>query len=344
MAQSSAGNRTMPVTTLPAPPFHLSRRGLLAAAAGIALPKAQALAQDNWPSRPIRFVNPGPAGGAGDVLARLLADRLSIRLGQPVVVEDRPGAGTNIGMTNVARSAPDGYTVGVGNIASNAVNKWLYKNLPFDPERDFLPVSLMALVPNLMVVSPSLPATTVTEFVAYAKKNPGRINYGSVGAGSSQHLAGAQFALTTGIEMQHIPYTSSGQLNTDMLEGRVQVLFQSISAISEMAKSGRMRPLAVTGSERQPAFPEVPTLQQAGVDITSTGWFGMVTPAGVPEPILERLNREVVASLNEPELRARYIELGAVPRPGTREEFGRHMASESARWRDVVKATGATVD
>lgn len=334
----------MPADNRPGPAFHLSRRGLLTAAAGSMLPIAAARAQDNWPSRPIRFVNPGPAGGAGDVLARLLGDRLGTRLGATVVIEDRPGAGTNIGMTNVARSAPDGYTVGLGNIASNAVNKWLYKNLPFDPEKDFAPVSLMALVPNLMVVSPVLPVTTVAEFIEYAKKNPGRINYGSVGAGSSQHLAGAQFGLTTGVEMQHIPYTSSGQLNTDMLEGRVQVLFQSVSAVSEMAKSGRMRALAITGTERSPAFPEVPTLQQAGVDITSTGWFGMVTPAGVPEPILARLNKEVVACLDEPGLRTRYIELGAIPRSSTREAFAAHMASETARWRDVVKATGASAD
>ncbi|MBO1080142.1 Bug family tripartite tricarboxylate transporter substrate binding protein [Roseomonas haemaphysalidis] len=334
----------MPSDNSRVPGFRVSRRSLLAATAVGALPIRAARAQDNWPSRTIRFVNPGPAGGAGDVLARLLGDRLGVRLGQTVVIEDRPGAGTNIGMTNVARSAPDGYTVGLGNIASNAVNKWLYKSLPFDPDKDFAPVSLMALVPNLMVVSPTLPATTVAEFIAYAKKNPGRINYGSVGAGSSQHLAGAQFGLTTGIEMQHIPYTSSGQLNTDMLEGRVQVLFQSVSAVSEMAKSGRMRPLAITGTERSPSFPEVPTLQQAGVDITSTGWFGMVTPAGVPEPILARLNKEVVACLEEPTLRARYIELGAIPRPSTREAFAAHMASETARWRDVVRATGASVD
>jgi tripartite-type tricarboxylate transporter receptor subunit TctC len=334
----------MPRTTPPASASRLPRRGLLAVAAGIAMPQAQASAQDRWPSRPIRFVNPGPAGGAGDVLSRLLSERLSIRLGQPVVVDDRPGAGTNIGMTNVARSAPDGYNVGLGSIASNAVNKWLYKSLPFDPEKDFAPVSMMALVPNLMVVPPSLPARTVAEFIAYARKHPGQANFGSVGAGSSQHLVGAQFAMTTGIEMHHIPYTASGQLNTDMLEGRVQVLFQSISAVSEMAKSGRMRPLAVTGTERQPAFPDVPTLQEAGVDVTATGWFGMVTPAGVPEPILERLNQEVVACLNEPELRARYIALGAVPKPSTRAEFARHMASETARWRDVVKATGASAE
>jgi tripartite-type tricarboxylate transporter receptor subunit TctC len=275
----------MPIATVPASVLSFSRRSLLAAA-GMALPGARASAQDSWPSRPIRFVNPGPAGGAGDVLARLLGERLGLRLGQPVVIEDRPGAGTNIGMSNVARSAPDGYTVGLGSIASNAVNKWLYRNLPFDPEKDFLPV------------------TTVAEFLDYARKHSGGINDGSVGAGSSQHLVGAQFALTTGIEMQHVPYNASGQLNTDMMEGRVQVLFQSISAVSEMAKSGRMPPLAVTGTERQPAFPELPTLREARVDVTATGWFGMVTPAGVPEPVLERLNREVVACLNEPALRA----------------------------------------
>ena len=224
------------------------------------------------------------------------------------------------------------------------MNRWLYRSLPFDPERDFAPVSLIALVPNLMVVSPGLPVRTVAEFIAYAKAHPGEVNYGSVGAGSSQHLAGAQFGLATGVAMQHIPYNNSGQLNTDMIEGRVQVLFQSVSAVAEMARSGRMRPLAVTGTDRQDAFPEVPTLREAGVDITSTGWFGVVTPSGVAEPILERLNRETVAALEDPAMRARITALGAVPRPGTREAFARFMAEETAKWRGVVQATGATAD
>ncbi|TPG60462.1 tripartite tricarboxylate transporter substrate binding protein [Roseomonas nepalensis] len=330
--------------TLPLP----RRRNLLAAAGALALPGAVvpggARAQDGWPSRTIRFIATGPAGGAGDVLSRLLCERLTARLGQSVVVENRPGAGTNIGMAAIARSAPDGYTIGLASIASNAVNRWLYKSLPFDPEKDVVPVSLIALTPNLMVVSPSLPVRDVAEFIAYAKAHPRELNYGSVGAGSSQHLAGAQFALANGLQMQHVPYNNSGQLNSDMIEGRVQVLFQSVSAVAEMARSGRMRPLAVTGTERQAAFPEVPTLREAGVDITSMGWFGIVAPAGVPEPVLDRLNRETVAALGEPDLRQRIIDLGSIPRPTTREEFGRWMAEESAKWRPVVEATGATAE
>ncbi|WP_198383922.1 tripartite tricarboxylate transporter substrate binding protein [Roseomonas sp. KE2513] len=321
----------------------LPRRHFLGAAALLAAPGI-ARAQGDWPSRPIRFIATGPAGGAGDVISRLVCERLTARLGQAVVVENRPGAGTNIGMAAIARSTPDGYTIGLASIASNAVNRWLYKSLPFDPEKDVVPVSLMALTPNLMVVSPSLPVRNAAEFIAYAKSHPGSLNYGSVGSGSSQHLAGAQFALANGLDMQHVPYNNSGQLNTDMMEGRVQVLFQSVSAVAEMARSGRMRPLAVTGTERLDAFPEVPTLREAGVDITSMGWFGIVAPTGVPEPILEKLNAETVAVLGEPDLRRRIAELGSIPRPMTRAEFGRWMADETAKWRPVVQATGATAD
>ena len=323
--------------------FPMSRRNLLAAAALLAIPSGSH-AQGGWPARPIRFIATGPARGAGDVLARMLCERLSVRLGQPVVVENRPGAGTNIGMAAIARSTPDGYAIGLASIASNAVNRWLYKSLPFDPDKDVAPVSLIALTPNLMVVPPSLPVATVAEFIAYAKARPGAVNYGSVGAGSSQHLAGAQFALANGLQMQHIPYNNSGQLNTDMMEGRVQVLFQSVSAVAEMARSGRMRPLAVTGAERLDAFPDVPTLREAGLDITSTGWFGVVAPAGVPAPVLDQLNRETVAALNEPELRQRILGLGSIPRPTTREAFGQWMAEETAKWRPVVQATGVTAD
>ncbi len=314
----------------------------LAALGGLAAPRT--LRAQSYPTRPIRFIVPGPASGAADVLGRIVCDKLGPRLGQPVVVENRPGAATNIGMTALAQSAPDGYTLGMGSIASNAVNKWIYRSLPFNPERDFTPITLIALVPNIMVVSPSLPVTSVKEFVDYAKKNPGQLNYGSVGAGSSQHLAGVQFNLATGADMLHIPYSNSGQLNGDLIEGRVQVLFQSVSAVAEMAKAGRMRALAVTGTERLPAFPEVPTLQEAGFDIVSTGWFGAVAPAGTPEPILERLNAETVALIREPEVTQRIIGLGSVPRPGSRADFAAWMAQETDRWGKVTKAAGVTVD
>ncbi|WP_270938867.1 Bug family tripartite tricarboxylate transporter substrate binding protein, partial [Falsiroseomonas oryzae] len=305
-----------------------------------------ALAQGtgDWPNRAVRWVNPGPAGGAGDVLSRLVADRLSARLGQPFVVDNRPGAGTNIGMAIVARAAPDGYTVGLASIAANAANKWLYRSLPFDPERDFAAVGMIALVPNIVVIPPAVPAQTLPQFIAWARAQNRPINFGSVGAGSSQHLAGSQFQVITGLPMQHLPYTNSGQMNTDLIEGRIDMLFQSISAVTQLAQAGRMRPIAVSGAERVPAFPDLPTMREQGVDIVSTGWFGLCTPAGVPEPILARLEAELNAIIEEPELRQRIVAGGSVPRRMGREDFARFMAEESARWRVVIQAVGATAE
>lgn len=299
-----------------------------------------------WPGRaPIRFIVPGPAGGAGDVTARLVMERVGARLGQQIIVENRPGAGTNIGMALVARAAPDGQVLGLASIASHAVNRTLYRSLPFDPVADFAPVSLMALVPNLMVIPPGLPVTNLAEFIAFARARPGQMNFGSVGAGSSQHLAGAQFAQATGIELTHIPYNAGGQMNTDLIENRIQVLFQSVSAVAELARSGRVRAIAATGMERIAAFPDVPTLREAGVDIVSTGWFGVVAPAQTPAAILERLHAEVTAALAEPELAARLIHGGSLPRPSaSRADFARFMAEETARWAPVVRASGASVD
>jgi tripartite-type tricarboxylate transporter receptor subunit TctC len=324
---------------LPPPP---RRALLLGLAATLARP---ALAQTgDWPNRPIRWVNPGPAGGAGDVLSRLVGDRLSARLGQPVVVDNRPGAGTNIGMAIVARAAPDGYTVGLASIAANAANKWLYRNMPFDPERDFAAVGMIALVPNIVVIPPAVPAQTLQQFIAWARAQNRPINFGSVGAGSSQHLAGSQFQVITGLPMQHLPYQNSGQMNTDLIEGRIDMLFQSISAVTQMAQAGRMRPIAVSGAERVAAFPDLPTMREQGVDIVSTGWFGLCTPAGVPEPVLARLETELLAIVEEPELRTRIATGGSISRRMGREEFARFMSDESARWREVIRAVGATAE
>lgn len=327
-----------------------NRRSLLLglAATGLARPAfaqtGAAAGTGDWPNRPIRWVNPGPAGGAGDVLSRLVGDRLSARLGQPVVVDNRPGAGTNIGMALVARAAPDGYTVGLASIAANAANKWLYRSLPFDPDRDFAAVGMIALVPNIVVIPPAVPAQTLQQFIAWARAQNRPINFGSVGAGSSQHLAGSQFQMITGLRLQHLPYTNSGQMNTDLMEGRIDMLFQSISAVTQLAQAGRMRPIAVSGAERVAAFPELPTMREQGVEIVSTGWFGLCTPAGVPEPILARLETELAAVMEEPELRQRIVTGGAVPRRMGRAEFARFMAEESERWRVVIQAVGATAD
>jgi tripartite-type tricarboxylate transporter receptor subunit TctC len=278
------------------------------------------------------------------VLSRLVGDRLGARLGQPVVVDNRPGAGTNIGMAIVARAAPDGYTVGLASIAANAANKWLYRSLPFDPDRDFAAVGMIALVPNIVVIPPSVPARTLPDFIAWARAQGRPINFGSVGAGSSQHLAGSQFQVITGLPMQHLPYTNGGQMNTDLIEGRIDMLFQSISAVTQLAQAGRMRPVAVSGAERVPAFPDLPTMREQGVEIVSTGWFGLCTPAGVPEPILARLEAELAAIIEEPELRSRIVTGGAVPRRMGRQDFARFMGEESERWRVVVQAVGATAD
>jgi tripartite-type tricarboxylate transporter receptor subunit TctC len=321
----------------------LPRRAALGLAAAMLARPALAQTGD-YPNRPIRWINPGPAGGAGDVLSRLTGDKMSARLGQPVVVDNRPGAGTNIGMTAVARAAPDGYTVGLASIAANAANKWLYRNMPFDPEKDFAAVGMIALVPNIVVIPPSVPATTLQQFIAWARAQNRPINFGSVGAGSSQHLAGSQFQIITGLPMQHLPYTNSGQMNTDLIEGRIDMLFQSISAVTQMAQTGRMRPIAVSGAERVSAFPDLPTMRQQGVDIVSTGWFGLCTPAGVPEPILARLEADLMASIDDPELRARITAGGSIPRKMGRVEFARFMQEESDRWKVVIQAVGATAD
>ncbi|MBR0672301.1 Bug family tripartite tricarboxylate transporter substrate binding protein [Neoroseomonas soli] len=315
------------------------RRALLGAPV-LALP-AVARAQPAWPDRPVRWINPGPAGGAGDVLSRLVADRVSARIGQPVVVENRPGAGTNIGMTAVARSAPDGYTVGLASIASNAANRWLYANMPFDAEKDFAAVGLIALVPNIVVVPPQNPPRTLQDFIAWAKALGRPLNFGSVGIGSSQHLAAAQFGRITGIEIIHAPYNQAGQMNTDLIEGRLDVLFQSISAVAAMAQGGRMRPIAVSGPDRVPAFPDLPTMREQGVDVTTTGWFGLVTPAGVPEPILARLDEVLAACLDEPALRDRIGAGGSIPRVMRRADFARFMSEESERVGAIIRATGA---
>ena len=317
----------------------IRRRALLAAPA-LALPMA-AGAQAPWPDRPIRWINPGPAGGAGDVLSRLVGDRLSARLGQPVVVENRPGAGTNIGMTAVARSAPDGYTIGLASIASHAANRWLHANMPFDPEKDFAAVGMIALVPNIVVVPPQNPPRDLQGFIAWAKALGRPLNFGSVGIGSSQHLAAAQFGQITGIEIIHAPYNQAGQMNTDLIEGRLDVLFQSISAVAAMAQGGRMRPIAVSGPDRVPAFPDLPTMREQGVDVTTTGWFGLATPAGVPEPILARLDEALAASMEEPELRGRISAGGSVPRMMRRAEFAQFMREQSDKMGQIIRATGA---
>jgi tripartite-type tricarboxylate transporter receptor subunit TctC len=321
----------------------LPRRMVLAAAGGAALPSA-ARAQE-WPAgRPIRFIVPAGPAGAADVLARVVAEPMASRLPGQIVIENRPGATTNIGMHMVARAAPDGFTIGLGNIAANAVNRWLFRTMPFDGQRDFTPIGLIAIVPNLIVIPASLPPNTLQEFIAWARARNEDLAFGSIGAGSSQHLAGAQFGLATGIRMNHIPYTQSGQMNVDLMENRLTILFQSSSSVAGLVRDGRMKAIAVTGTDRLTAFPEVPTMREQGLDIVSMGWFGIVAPANLPAPIADRLNAALNETLGDATVHSRITGVGAVPRPTTRAQFAAWMAEESERWRPVVEATGARLD
>jgi tripartite-type tricarboxylate transporter receptor subunit TctC len=312
--------------------------------AALLIAALQPAAAETWPARPIRFIATGPAGGAGDVIARIVMERVARGLGVAVVVENRPGAGTNIGAAAVARAAPDGYTIGLASLASNAVNVSLYQSLPFDPAKDFEAVGLMALVPNLMIVPNRLAARNVQEFVALCRAAPQGFRYGSIGAGSSQHLAGLRFAIDTGCQLDHISYTNVGALNGDVINGRLEVAFPSISSAIELARAGQLRALAVSSPERLAAMPSAPTLLEVGIQLTSGGWFGVMAPAGTPAPILDRLAQEVSAALAEPDLAARIVATGGTPRDISRAAFAAFMAEETATWREVVRRSGATVD
>lgn len=315
----------------------------IAVAALLSPGMASAQAAEAWPGRPIRLIVPNRVGSAGDTVARLLAEGLGLRLGQDVVVENRPGAGGGIGMAAVARAAPDGLTLGLGSAASLAANRWLYSGLSYDPERDFTPVRLVALLPTLMLVAPGLPVQDVAGFIRFAKSQPGPVRYGSAGAGSVQHLAGAHFGLAAGMAMRHLASASPEAPDAPLVAGRVQVLFRSVAASAGLVRAGRLRALAVTGTERQPGFPDVPTLFESGIDITRTDWFGLVAPAGVPGPVLDRLDREVAAVLQDPGLRSRMAAGGTVPCTGSRQGLAGWMVQEAAHWREVVRTTGASL-
>ena len=319
----------------------IRRRAVLAAPAFVAQP---ARAQDPFPARPLRLIVPYPPGGASDFVGRVVGERMARDLGQPVVVENRPGAGGNLGTEIGLRAPPDGHTITLGAIGTLAVNRFLFRSLPYDPDRDAAPISLLALVPNLMVVPPSLPVASVAEFVAWAKPRGGAVNFVSIGNGTSQHLAGVQFNMLTGTEMQHVPYRDPAQVNTDLMEGRVQVLFQSISGVAELARAGRMKPLAVTGEDRVPAFAALPTLREAGVDVTTVGWFGLVAPTATPTPALARLEQAAMAAVRDPAVAARIVETGSIPRAEGAAAFARFIAAETARLQAIVKASGAVAD
>jgi len=313
----------------------LGRRAALVAL--IALGPSLVHAADPWPSRPIRLIVPFTPGGSTDILGRAIAAKLSESLGQPVVVENKPGAGGSIGATEAARSAGDGYTLLMGHIGTLAINPSLYPNLPYDPRKSFVPVALVARVPNVLVVNPQVPAKDVAALIALAKAKPGELRYASGGNGSAAHLAMEYFKLRAGVDLTHIPYKGTAPAITDVLGGQVEVTMTGVPAVAAQVKAGKLRALGVSGAGAVAALPNVPTIAATIPDFDAIQWYGVVAPAGTPAPIVERLNADINRALASPELRARLETEGADAAPGTPAAFGTLINAEIARWKPVVE-------
>ncbi|MFC4273883.1 tripartite tricarboxylate transporter substrate binding protein [Achromobacter aloeverae] len=305
---------------------------------------AQSKAADNYPDHPIKIVVGYTPGGGNDVAARLLAKELASILHGNIVVENRPGAGTNIGAAYVARSAPDGYTLSLSSTAL-AVNKTLYRHLDYDAVKDFEPVALFAEAPNLLLINPKLPVKSVSEFIAYAKKHPGKLNFSSAGSGSTQHLSGELFKLKTGIEATHVPYKGSAPALTAVISGEADFSFINIPSSKQLIESGQIRALAITAAKRFPAVPDIPTMAEQGVTgMEVATWYSIVAPAGTPTPIIDKLNKAINQAMKEPELRQRFIDLGMAPMAESPAFFKKYLADEIERWRVIVQQSHASVD
>jgi len=312
----------------------------------LALPALPSVAfAQAWPSKPIKWIVPFAPGGTTDILARTVGDKLGAALGQPVIVENRPGAGGGVGADFVAKSPPDGYTLVGGTISTHAINASLYKSLPYDPVRDFVPITLIARLPNLLVINPNVPAKNVAELVALMKANPGKYTFASSGNGTSQHLSGELFKSIAGVDMQHVPYKGSPPALQDVVGGQVTMTFDNITTALPLAKAGNLRALAVTTAQRSAVAPEIPTMAEAGLAGYEIGsWQGVFAPAGTPPEIVRRLNTEIVRILKSPEIHDKLIALGAEPVGNSVDEFTAMVKSEVAKWGDVVKRSGARVD
>ena len=289
------------------------------------------------------MIVPYPAGGTTDIMARLVANYISEKLGQTFVIENKPGGGTNIGTQEVINAAPDGYTLLIPSPA-NAINATLYKQLPFDYLRDTVPVAGIARVPNVMEVNPEVPVKTVQEFIDYAKKNPGKLNMASSGNGSSIHLSGELFKAMTGVDMVHVPYKGSAPAITDLAGGQVQVMFDNLPSSISFIKAGRLRALGVTSAQAVPVLPGVPTVAETVPGFEASSWFGVAAPKGTPNEIVEKLNKEINAAIADPKIKMRIEDLGGIPFPGSAADFGKFVQAETDKWRPVVIKSGATVD
>lgn len=320
------------------------RYGFLGVALTFAYGFAHDVAAQAYPSRPIRFIVGFPPGGGSDILTRLFAQKLSESLAQQVVVDNRPGAGGNIGAEIAAKSAPDGYTIFMAS-GPHSIAPSLYKKLAYDLRKDFFPISLVARQQLCLVVHPSLPIGSVKEFVAFLKSRPGQVAYASAGNGGSNHLAAELFKTMAGVEMIHVPYKGTGPSIADVLSGQVPVTFGNLLPIMPHIKSGKLRPLAVTAIQRSPALPNVPTLAESGYPkYEAVNWFGILAPAGTPQEIIRRLNLEIVKTLNLQDVKDRYASLGAEPLSSTPQAARSFIENEIEKWAKVVKVSGARID
>jgi len=323
----------------------LARRSLLQlAASAAALPLAvRGAAADTYPSRPVRFIVPQAAASASDIVARLIGDFLSSRLGQQFAVDDRPGAGGNVATEAVVRSAPDGYTLLLCN-SQNAISPALYPNLSFNFIHDMAPVGQVESVPLVMEVHPSVPANTVPEFIAYAKAHPGKINMASAGVGGPQHLAGELFKAMTGLNIIHVPYRGSTPAITDLLAGQVQLMFDVTPTALPQIRAGKLRALAVTSTERIPSLPDTPPLAQFLPGYEAAGWIGVAAPAGTPAAIIDTLSKQLIAAVADEKIRTRFAELGAIPVSRQPAEFAKFIAAETEKWGKVIRNAGIKPD
>jgi len=295
-----------------------------------------------FPEKSVRFVVGFTPGGPSDILARALGQKLAERWSQQVVIDNRPGAGGNLAAEAVAKSAPDGYTWLLGNNSILATNQSLYLSLPYDPVKDFAPVALVAIQPNILVVNPSVPATSVSELVSYLKKNPGKVNYASSGSGAAAHLAGELFKAMAGVDIVHVPYKGAQPALTDVIAGQVQMMFATSASVIPYIKANRLRALAVTTAQRSASVPELPTVSEAGVPgFEATTWHGVVVPAATPSGLIELLNKQINSALEEKDLKDRLTSLGAEIAIGTPQEFAGYIKRETPKWAKVVKDSGA---
>jgi tripartite-type tricarboxylate transporter receptor subunit TctC len=325
--------------------MNLERRRLLATAALLPVASAVRGAGEEYPDKPVRLVVPFPPGGGADNLARAIMPKVSQALGRPIIIDNKPGAGGNVGAELVAGAPPDGYTLLYGTNGTHSINQALYRNLRFDPIKDFAPVSRMTEIAAMLVVNPQLPVLTTTQLIRYAKANPGKVNFASAGNGTTSHLSGELFRTMAGIDIVHIPYRGGAAALADLVSGQVQMMIDVMPNVYPLAKDGRIRGIAVSTAVRFPGAPELPTISESGVaGFESSAWDGVLAPAGTPEPVVAKLNAAIRSALADAELVETLKSRGARPVAGTPQEFAQHIVESTRKWAAVVKASGARID